>query len=72
MTTDLEQRVDALERDVASLKERVDILDADMKNIPDLIKTEIRLVESRCHARCMNFAPASTSNSPTSINALTP
>ena len=47
MTTELEQRVEALERELASLKERVSIIDADMQSLPDLIKTEFRLVESR-------------------------
>ena len=47
MTAKLEKRVDALEREGASLKERVGILDADMRALPDIIKAEFRLVDSR-------------------------
>jgi predicted nucleic acid-binding Zn-ribbon protein len=44
---DLEQRVATLERDVSVLKERMDANDEDMKNIPELIKLEFRLANSR-------------------------
>jgi hypothetical protein len=44
---DLEQRVATLERDMFALKERMDANDEDMKNIPELIKLEFRLANSR-------------------------
>jgi len=44
---DLEQRVATLEREMSSLKERVAINDEDMKNIPNLIKTESRFTNSQ-------------------------
>jgi hypothetical protein len=46
MATELE-RIEALERKVASLEERLGIVDTDVQAIADLIKTEFRLVESR-------------------------
>jgi predicted nucleic acid-binding Zn-ribbon protein len=44
---DLEERVETLERDVSALKERVGANEEDMKNIPELIKIEFRLANSR-------------------------
>ena len=46
MPTELE-RIEALEREVASLKERVTINDADLQAMPNLFKVELRLTESR-------------------------
>jgi hypothetical protein len=45
--SDLEQRVSTLEREMSSLKARVAINDEDMKNIPNLIKTESRFTNSQ-------------------------
>jgi predicted nucleic acid-binding Zn-ribbon protein len=44
---DLEQRVATLERDMSALKERVGANEDDMTNIPELIKLEFRLANSR-------------------------
>jgi hypothetical protein len=44
---DLEQRVATLERDMSALKERVGSNEDDMKNIPELIRVEFRLANSR-------------------------
>jgi hypothetical protein len=33
--------------ELASIKDRIGVIDADMKNRPDLMKIEFRLVESR-------------------------
>jgi hypothetical protein len=32
---------------LTSIKERIGVIDAEMKNLPDLMKIEFRLVESR-------------------------
>jgi uncharacterized protein YceH (UPF0502 family) len=45
--SDLEQRVTTLEREMSALKARVAINDEDMKNIPNLIKTESRFTNSQ-------------------------
>jgi uncharacterized protein YceH (UPF0502 family) len=45
--SDLEQRVATLEREMSALKARVSINDEDMKNIPNLIKTESRFTNSQ-------------------------
>jgi prefoldin subunit 5 len=45
--SDLELRVSALERDMSALKARVTIIDEDMKNIPNLIKTEFRFTNTQ-------------------------
>jgi hypothetical protein len=45
--SDLEQRLSTLEREMSSLKARVAINDEDMKNIPNLIKTESRFTNSQ-------------------------
>ena len=45
--SDLELRVSALEREMSSLKARVAINDEDMKNIPNLIKTESRFTNTQ-------------------------
>ena len=45
--SDLELRVSALERDMTALKARVTIVDEDMKNIPNLIKTEFRFTNTQ-------------------------
>ena len=45
--SDLELRVSALERDMSTLKTRVAIIDEDMKNIPNLIKTEFRFTNTQ-------------------------
>jgi hypothetical protein len=39
------------EREIASLKERVGSLQADLRNLPDLIRIDIRLSESRLTRR---------------------
>jgi predicted RNase H-like nuclease (RuvC/YqgF family) len=44
---DLEQRVSTLEREMSALKARVDTTDEELKNIPDLIRTEFRLTNSQ-------------------------
>ena len=44
---DLESRVATLERELTTLKARVDTIDEDVTGIPDLIKTESRLTNSR-------------------------
>jgi uncharacterized protein YceH (UPF0502 family) len=44
---DLEQRVTTLEREVTALKSRVGANEADVTSIPDLIKLEFRLGNSR-------------------------
>lgn len=45
--SDIEQRVTQVERDVETLKGRVDTIDEDMRNIPNLINTHFRFVESQ-------------------------
>lgn len=44
---DVEQRLATVERELASLKGRVGVIDEDMKNIPDLIKTEHRFTNNQ-------------------------
>ena len=44
---DLEQRVSTLEREMSALKARADTTDEELKNIPDLIRTEFRLTNSQ-------------------------
>lgn len=44
---DLEQRMATLERDMSAMEERVGTNEEDMKNIPELIKVEFRLANSR-------------------------
>ena len=46
MPTKLE-RIETLEREVASLKERVAINDTDLQAMPNLFQVELRLTESR-------------------------
>lgn len=43
----VEERLTTVERELASLKARVGVIDDDMKNIPDLIKTEHRFTNSQ-------------------------
>jgi uncharacterized protein involved in exopolysaccharide biosynthesis len=43
----IEDRVATLEREVASPKARVGATEDDLKNIPDLIRTEFRLTNSQ-------------------------
>jgi hypothetical protein len=54
MPTELE-RIEALEREVASLKERVSINDAELEAMPDLFKVELRLTESRLARALADF-----------------
>jgi hypothetical protein len=54
MPTELE-RIEALEREVASLKERVAINDAELQAMPDLFKVELRLTESRLARALADF-----------------
>ena len=44
---DLEKRVETLEREMAVLKERTGRHDEELANIPELIKVEFRLANSR-------------------------
>jgi hypothetical protein len=44
---DLEQRVATLEREMVTVKDRVGLVEEDAKSIPDLIKLEFRLANSR-------------------------
>ena len=44
---DLEKRVEALEREMAIVKERTGRHDEELANIPELIKVEFRLANSR-------------------------
>lgn len=44
---DLEKRVEVLEREMASVKERTGRHDEELANIPELIKVESRLTNSR-------------------------
>ena len=45
--SDLEQRVTALEREMAALKGTVVSHDEELRNMPDLIKLEFRLSNAR-------------------------
>jgi phosphopantothenate synthetase len=44
---DLEQRVSVLEREASALKARVATTDEDVRNLPDLIKTEARFTNTQ-------------------------
>jgi hypothetical protein len=61
-----------LERELASVKERIGVIDADMKNLPDLIKIEFRLVESRLARVLHDLQDTSISGSLRSTNASMP
>jgi hypothetical protein len=54
MPSELE-RIEALEREVASLKERVAINDADLQAMPNLFKVELKLTESRLARTLADF-----------------
>jgi predicted nucleic acid-binding Zn-ribbon protein len=54
MAKTLAERVEVLERELSAVKskidrahDRIDTIDADIQNIPDLIKLESRLMDSR-------------------------
>jgi predicted nucleic acid-binding Zn-ribbon protein len=50
MTTESE-RIEALEREFAALKERVGSSEAELQHLPDLVRVDIRLSESRIARR---------------------
>jgi predicted nucleic acid-binding Zn-ribbon protein len=50
MTTESE-RIEALEREFAALKERVGSVEAELQHLPDLVRVDIRLSESRIARR---------------------
>jgi hypothetical protein len=57
---------------LTSIKERIGVIDAEMKNLPDLMKIEFRLVESRLARVLQDLQVTSTRASLMSTNALTP
>ena len=50
MTTESE-RIEALEREFAALKERVGSIESELHHLPDLVRVDIRLSESRIARR---------------------